>query len=204
MKTTIVPSKDPMKRSPLRRAFLLISLLLVCFGLSPTVKAVSPEPDGGYGNGNTAEGHGAFFNLTTGHSNTALGVNTLFRNTVGDSNTATGASALADNINGNRNTLPVLRHLTETRIKTIAQLMDLTLSISPKAMATQPSVLARSKTILRATATSPWATRPVAILTEAIAILTLATKVLLARVAPFALAVRARQKPLSPALVARE
>jgi len=104
MKTTIVPSKDPMKRSPLRRAFLLISLLLVCFGLSPTVKAVSPEPDGGYGNGNTAEGHGAFFNLTTGHSNTALGVNTLFRNTVGDSNTATGASALADNINGNRNT----------------------------------------------------------------------------------------------------
>ena len=76
MKTTIVPSKDPMKRLSLRRAFLLISLLLVCFGLSPTVKAVSPEPDGGYGNGNTAEGHGAFFNLTTGHSNTALGVNT--------------------------------------------------------------------------------------------------------------------------------
>ena len=104
MKPTTVPSIDPMKRSPLRRAFLRISLLLICFGLSPTVKAVSPEPDGGYPNGNTAEGHGAFFNLATGDRNTALGLNTLFRNTVGDSNTATGAGALTDNINGNRNT----------------------------------------------------------------------------------------------------
>jgi trimeric autotransporter adhesin len=104
MKPTTVPSINPVKRSPLQRAFLLISLLLVCFGLSPTVKAVSPEPDGGYPNGNTAEGHGALFNLATGHSNTALGLNTLRRNLGGDSNTATGAGALADNINGNRNT----------------------------------------------------------------------------------------------------
>jgi hypothetical protein len=104
MKPTTVPSIDPVKRSPLRRAFLLISLLLVCFGLSRTVKAVSPEPDGGYPNGNTAEGHGALLNLATGHSNTALGLNTLRRNLGGDSNTATGAGALADNINGNRNT----------------------------------------------------------------------------------------------------
>src|SRR5256885_8717698 len=100
--------------------------------------------------------------------------------------------------------LPVLTHLTETRVKMITQLTDLTLSISPTAMATQPSVLARSKTIFRATTTSPWVTRPVAILTEAVTILILATKVLPARVAPFALAVRARQKPLSPALVARK
>ena len=93
-----------MKRSPLWHAFLLISLLLVCFGLSPTVKAVSPEPDGGYPNANTAEGHGALFSLATGHSNTALGFNTLFRNLGGDSNTATGAGALTDNKSGNRNT----------------------------------------------------------------------------------------------------
>src|SRR5438067_8110424 len=99
--------------------------------------------------------------------------------------------------------LPVLRHLTETRIKAIIQLTDFALSISPKAMATQPSVLARSKTILPATTTSPSVTRRGGTLTEAVTILTLATKVLLTTVAPFALAVRARQKPLSPALVAR-
>jgi hypothetical protein len=104
MKPTTVPSIDPVKRSSLRRAFLLISLLLVCFGLSPTVKAVSPEPDGGYPNGNTAEGHNALDNLTTGHGNTALGLGTLSRNLGGDSNTATGAHALVGNINGNRNT----------------------------------------------------------------------------------------------------
>jgi hypothetical protein len=104
MKPTTVPSIDPVKRSPLRRAFLLISLLFVCFGLSPTVKAVNPEPDGGYPNGNTAEGHGALRNLTNGHGNTALGAGTLSRNLGGDSNTATGAGVLADNINGNRNT----------------------------------------------------------------------------------------------------
>jgi hypothetical protein len=104
MKPTTVPSKDPMKRSPLRRAFLLISLLLVGYGLSPTVKAVSPPPDGGYPNGNTAEGHNALDHLTSGHGNTALGVNTLSRNLGGDSNTATGAGVLGDNTNGNRNT----------------------------------------------------------------------------------------------------
>jgi hypothetical protein len=120
MKPTTVPSKDPMKRSPLRRAFLLISLLLVCFGLSPTVKAaLSPEPDGGYGNGNTAEGSNALFNLNlaTGHSNTAIGVNTLFRNTGGDSNTATGAGALTDNTNGNRNTATGAQALNRNAFK---------------------------------------------------------------------------------------
>jgi hypothetical protein len=82
---------------------LLITLALLC-PVAPKAFGVSPEPDGGYPNGNTAEGHGALSDLTTGDRNTALGLNTLLRNTIGDSNTATGAGALTDNINGNRNT----------------------------------------------------------------------------------------------------
>ncbi len=91
-------------RSPLRLAFVLIVLLLVCFGLSPTAKALSPEPDGGYPGGNTAEGANALHNLADGSRNTAIGVNTLGKNLNGDDNTATGALALADNISGSRNT----------------------------------------------------------------------------------------------------
>src|SRR5205823_23478 len=60
--------------------------------------------DGGYPNGNTAEGHGALSDLETGERNTALGFNTLARNLSGNSNTATGASALTDNKGGSRNT----------------------------------------------------------------------------------------------------
>ena len=91
-------------RSPLRLAFVLIVLLLVCFGLSPTAKALSPEPDGGYPGGNTAEGANALHNLAGGSRNTAIGGSTLFRNLNGDDNTATGALALGDNISGSRNT----------------------------------------------------------------------------------------------------
>jgi hypothetical protein len=40
---------------------LLITLALLCFGLSPTAQALLPEPspDGGYPGGNTAEGNNA-------------------------------------------------------------------------------------------------------------------------------------------------
>jgi len=82
-------------------------------GFSPMVHAVSPPPDGGYPNGNTAEGQKALLSLTTGafktavgflslqsdtggSSNTALGAGALFANT-GDSNTATGVVALFSN-----------------------------------------------------------------------------------------------------------
>ena len=82
---------------------LLITLALLC-PVAPKALGVSPEPDGGYPNGNTAEGHGALFNLATGERNTAIGFNTLFRNLSGNSNTAIGASALTDSISGNRNT----------------------------------------------------------------------------------------------------
>jgi hypothetical protein len=72
------------------------ALVLACFALSPTAQAQlpSPPPDGGYPNGNTAEGDDALFSLTTGLGNTANGANALFGNTSGSRNTAVGSTAL--------------------------------------------------------------------------------------------------------------
>ena len=86
------------------RGFLLIPLALACFALSPTARAVSPAPDGGYPNGNTAEGTHALFSLTTGDDNTANGSGALYHNTTGFSNTANGFEALYYNTRGYRNT----------------------------------------------------------------------------------------------------
>ena len=61
---------------------------LVCFGLLPTMQAVSPAPDGGYRGGNTAEGQDALFRLTTGGFNTAAGWLSLRSITTGSFNTA--------------------------------------------------------------------------------------------------------------------
>src|SRR5438128_4223423 len=72
-----------VSRSCLWRVFLLVSLTLVCFALSPTARAVDPPPDGGYANQNTAEGDDALFSLTTGgenppKENTAIGFQALY------------------------------------------------------------------------------------------------------------------------------
>src|SRR6184192_1846881 len=80
---------------PSRRGFLLIAL--ACFALSPTARAVSPAPDGGYPGNNTAEGTNALFSLTTGTGNTAIGFEALFSNTTGSENTANGGGALFHN-----------------------------------------------------------------------------------------------------------
>jgi len=96
--------KKSIGRSPLRLAFLLIPLTLALFALAPAARAVSPAPDGGYANGNTAEGAAALASLTTGPFNTALGNGALFRNTAGFHNTATGAGALLNNLLGAHNT----------------------------------------------------------------------------------------------------
>ena len=81
-------------RSPLRlgfpshpsRARLLCAFAGSASGL--------PAPDGGYANGNTAEGTNALFSLTTGSGNTANGYQALFNNTTGTDNTANGFIAL--------------------------------------------------------------------------------------------------------------
>jgi hypothetical protein len=56
--------------------------------------AVTPAPDGGYPNGNTAEGDDALLNLMTGSNNTANAFRALFRNTIGSDNTTIGFQAL--------------------------------------------------------------------------------------------------------------
>jgi uncharacterized coiled-coil protein SlyX len=104
-KTTTPLTRDSISRSPLRHGLFLIPLALAWFALSPTVQAqLSPAPDGGYPNDNTAEGTDALFNLTTGTDNAAIGFDALFSNTTGDSNTATGSIALTSNTTGVRNT----------------------------------------------------------------------------------------------------
>ncbi len=94
--------RNLISRSLLRHGFLLIAL--AWFALSPTARAVSPAPDGGYANGNTAEGDGALFFLTTGGGNTANGNSALYGNTTGSDNTATGFNALFSNQTGSNNT----------------------------------------------------------------------------------------------------
>lgn len=88
------------------RGFFLIPLALVCFGLSRVPKAfgVSPQPDGGYPNFNTAEGYNALASLSSGFDNTANGDAALYRNTTAMDNTANGVNALSSNTTGNFNT----------------------------------------------------------------------------------------------------
>src|SRR5438874_13363916 len=94
-----------ISRSPLRRGFTVLLLALAfTFALSPMARAVDPPPDGGYPNGNTAEGDGALQSLTTGISNTACGSFALFRNTTGGANTAIGFEALSSNTTRGYNT----------------------------------------------------------------------------------------------------
>ena len=110
MKKNPVKTKIPLitnskNLSRLRYGIFVIRVALVWFALSPTAQAqLSPAPDGGYPNDNTAEGTDALFSLTTGTENTAIGFDALTSNTTGDSNTATGSIALGSNTTGVRNT----------------------------------------------------------------------------------------------------
>jgi Chaperone of endosialidase len=93
--TTVLPVRNLVSRSPLWRGFLLVALAPVWFALSPIARAqLSPPPDGGYPNENTAEGDAALFSLTTGADNTANGFQALYSNTTGNENTANGVNAL--------------------------------------------------------------------------------------------------------------
>jgi hypothetical protein len=119
-KTLVSCGREPARSLPLRRGFLLIPLILVCFAFSPQMQAVSPPPDGDYPNFTTAEGQNALKNLVGGAGNTAVGwfsqfgqVNGSFNTALGagtlalngaDSNTALGTAALILNTTGTRNT----------------------------------------------------------------------------------------------------
>jgi trimeric autotransporter adhesin len=103
--TTIHLTKS-IGRLPMRRGFLLIPLALASFALSPNPNAfgVSPAPDGGSLNNNTAEGTNALFKLTTGIDNTADGFSALYFSTSANYSTATGFQALYANTTGSQNT----------------------------------------------------------------------------------------------------
>jgi Chaperone of endosialidase len=83
---------------------VLIIFALVCFALVQNMQAVSPPPDGGYPNANTAEGQNALLSLTSGYYNTAVGFSSLKSNTIGYLNTAVGVNALSLNTTGSSNT----------------------------------------------------------------------------------------------------
>jgi hypothetical protein len=101
---TIRSLRNSISPATAGRGFLLLPLALACFALSPTARAVTPAPDGGYPGNNTAEGTNALLNLTTGANNTATGFGALLSNTSGGSNTATGVDALFNNTTGTQNT----------------------------------------------------------------------------------------------------
>src|SRR5438067_13920464 len=68
-KTTTSIVRNSVNWPPLHAA-LLIPFVLVWLAISPTARTVTPAPDGGYPNENTAEGDDALFSLTTGLDNT--------------------------------------------------------------------------------------------------------------------------------------
>jgi hypothetical protein len=86
------------------RRFVVVLLILACCAFSLETRAVSPAPDGGYPNGNTAEGNGTLFSLTNGIWNTALGQQALYHDTSGSGNSAVGLGALFKNVTASANT----------------------------------------------------------------------------------------------------
>ena len=83
MNPVIQPQKTPLP--------LLIAVVLLCLGLLPQARAISPTPDGCYPNFTTAEGCAALNSLTSGAGNTGLGWRSLFLNSSGNFNTGVGA-----------------------------------------------------------------------------------------------------------------
>jgi Chaperone of endosialidase len=97
MKTITSTISNSINDSLLRCAFIIMPFLLMCVATLPGARAVSSAPDGGYPNGNTAEGQNALLRLTTGTFNTAIGLNSLERLTGGKFNTGVGAKTFLSN-----------------------------------------------------------------------------------------------------------
>lgn len=89
---------------PNRRRFFVLLWVLVYCAFPLETRSVSPAPDGGYPNGNTAAGDAALFSLTNGAWNTALGLQALYHNSSGVYNTAVGVRALFNNTTVGGNT----------------------------------------------------------------------------------------------------
>jgi hypothetical protein len=104
MKTKPSPTTNSMNRSPWRRGFLLIPLIVgvAFFWLPQLTHAQCPQICDA--NNNTALGNHALFNDTTGGVNTAIGLFALANNAAGNFNTANGGEALELNQIGNNNT----------------------------------------------------------------------------------------------------
>src|SRR5438094_940619 len=83
---------EALPRLWLRLAMVNVAIVLAWFAPPQSALAVDPPPDGGYPNGNTAEGENALFSLTAGNNNTAVGFNALANNT-GAFNIAVGFTA---------------------------------------------------------------------------------------------------------------
>jgi Chaperone of endosialidase len=98
--------KEKSMKTIIKTTYLaVVGISLACFaGFAPIAFGVTPPPDGGYPNKNTAEGQDALFSLTFGTANTANGFSALKANTNGDRNTANGALALFTNVTGSENT----------------------------------------------------------------------------------------------------
>jgi len=98
---TLQQTRNLFKHSSSQCVFAFMAV--IGLALSPIAQAVSPAPDGGFPNFNTAEGNFALQNLTTGIGNTALGFSALSSNTTASENTAVGGAALFENTTGFQN-----------------------------------------------------------------------------------------------------
>lgn len=114
MKEISMNTLIPLKKTTSLLLTAFAAATLACLGLSPAVKAVSPPPDGGYPNNNTAEGTAALFSLTTGANNTAVGLAALGLNLVGSDNTAIGTGALVSNTASENTAVGALALLSTT------------------------------------------------------------------------------------------
>jgi hypothetical protein len=109
VKTLVSCGRDPARSLPLRRGFLLIPLMLVCFAFSPNAQAApspeTPDPPPGQLNDpfGTADGRNALRNVSGGFGNSAFGWFSLFSDTTASFNTGLGAGTLALN-NADQNT----------------------------------------------------------------------------------------------------